>query len=192
MRDKAEYLMLFDTYINRPGASNLREWLVDETDFFTAPASTRYHESYAGGLCEHSVNVYEHLTALSDMYPWLSPSNETLAITALLHDVCKVNSYKSDVRNVKVDGVWHQIPSYIFDEKLKYGNHGGKSVYLISKFIQLTDEEAIAIQNHMGIENGNYAIFDAFRAFPLAFLLHTADMASTIPALCPTSGLEED
>ena len=91
---KKEFLVLFQTLINREGKDELLDWL-EHSDFFTAPASTRFHGNHEGGLLEHSLNVYHSLVSLlaqanlKDCY-----SDETVAIVSLLHDVCKVNYYK--------------------------------------------------------------------------------------------------
>lgn len=176
-----EFKEIYKQYITRPGADKLLLWL-EHTDFFTAPASTKFHECYKGGLAEHSVNVFQQLIRLLRVYPEVKVSGETAAIVCLLHDVCKADCYKVELRNRKNEqGVWEQVPFYIFKEDFPYGGHGAKSVYIIQKFMQLTDEEAVAIQCHMGVENGNFSVYDAFRTYPLAFLVHTADMASTIP-----------
>lgn len=176
---KGEFLSLFDKYVTRDGASELREWLL-ESDFFTAPASTRFHGSHEGGLCEHSLNVWKQMVRLLKAYPEIKTTGETVAVIALLHDVCKVGLYKVDYRNAKNDaGQWEKVPYYVYDEQFSYGNHGGKSVYLIGKHIKLTDQEAVAVQCHMGNEDGKYSTSDAYRQFPLAWLLHVADEAST-------------
>ena len=171
---------VYRQYIQREGADELLDWL-DETDFFQAPASTRFHESYFGGLVEHSRRVWDEMRRLLKAYPEVSVSEETVAIVALLHDVCKIGCYKQELRNKKENGVWRSVPVYTFKEDFCFGGHSSTSVYLIQRFMKLTEEEATAINCHMGAENGNHAVYDAYRAFPLAFLLHTADMAATIP-----------
>ena len=171
---------IYTTHIKREGSAELLKWL-KTTDFFTAPGSTRFHDCYAGGLADHSANVFHELVRLLKAYPEIKASAETAAIVTLLHDVCKANCYKVELRNKKNEhGQWIQVPTYTFKEDFCYGGHGSKSVYLIQKFMKLTDEEAVAINCHMGVENGNFAVNDAYRAYPLAFLVHTADMASTI------------
>lgn len=171
---------VYNQHIHREGADKLLSWL-RSSDFFEAPASTRYHECYPGGLEEHSLNVFKELTRIVKAYPEVQASTETLAIISLLHDVCKVNTYKIEYRNRKNElGQWEKYPVYTHDEDFRFGGHGSKSVYLIQKYMTLTDEEAVAINCHMGVENGNWSVTEAFRAYPLAFLLHTADMASTI------------
>ena len=171
---------IYTTHIKREGSAEFLRWL-KSTDFFTAPGSTRFHDCHAGGLADHSAKVFNELVRLLRAYPEVKVSAETAAIVTLLHDVCKANCYKTELRNKKNEhGQWIQVPVYTFQEDFSFGGHGSKSVYLIQKFMKLTDEEAVAINCHMGVENGNFAVNDAYRAFPLAFLVHTADMASTI------------
>lgn len=178
---REKFAELYSSYIKRPGSEELFKWL-ESSDFFRAPASTRYHEDYEGGLCEHSVHVCQELSRLLKAYPEIKIPSESAAIVSLLHDLCKIGCYKTELRNKKNEfGQWIQVPFYTFQEDVCYGSHGAKSVFLIQRFMRLTDEEIAAINCHMGVENGNYAVYDAFRQFPLAFLLHTADMASTIP-----------
>ncbi|MEG1564204.1 MAG: hypothetical protein RR365_10830 [Bacteroides sp.] len=173
------YCSIFTTNIAREGSLELLDW-IKSTDFFTAPASTKHHGAYEGGLCVHSLNVYDELVALKAMYPQINPSDETVAVVALLHDLCKVDCYRPGTRNVQdKNGKWQKIPCYNFDEQFSYGNHGGKSVFLASKFLKLSDEEAVAIQCHMGNEDGKYTTSSAFGQFPLAWLLHVADEAAT-------------
>lgn len=171
---------IYTANIKREGSAELLRWL-KSTDFFTAPGSTRFHDCHAGGLEEHSSKVFYELVRLLKAYPEVKVSAETAAIVTLLHDVCKAGCYKTEMRNRKNDfGQWEKYPVYTFKEDFAFGGHGSKSVYLIQKFMKLTDEEAVAINCHMGVENGNWAVNDAYRAYPLAFLVHTADMASTI------------
>jgi len=172
---------IYDEYIERPGAKELKNWL-RSTDWETAPASTRFHESYPGGLMDHSVKVWDELIRLLKAYPEVKVTAETAAICALLHDVCKAGLYTQELRNKKDEtGRWIQVPFYTVKEQFCFGGHGSKSVYLIQKYMQLTDAESTAINCHMGAEVGNHAVYDAYRQWPLAFLLHAADMAATIP-----------
>ena len=153
---------------------------------FTAPASARFHGAYAGGLAEHSVNVYECLAdylardRVRALYGLTVPE-ESVAIAALLHDLCKINCYKPGFRNVKDDnGTWNRVPTFEFQDQLPYG-HGEKSVYIISGFMRLTREEAFAIRYHMGFSGTEDSrnVGSAFEMFPLAFALSTADMEAT-------------
>ncbi|MCL1822769.1 MAG: hydrolase [Oscillospiraceae bacterium] len=183
---KAEFTEIYNANITRPGAAQFLEFL-NAGDFFTAPASTRYHGSYEGGLAVHSVNVYKCLTdylereRTREVYK-MEYSEESVAIVALLHDVCKIDTYKKSTRNVKNEatGVWEKVPCYNFEDNLPYG-HGEKSVYMISGFMRLTREEAMAIRWHMGfsgIEDKN-TIGSALEKYPLAFALTVADMEAT-------------
>ena len=163
----------------REGIESLIEWL-ESTDFYDAPASTKYHFSQPGGLCSHSLNVFDELVRLKRVYPEIPLKKDSAIIISLLHDLCKADFYKSDVRNVKVDGVWTQVPYYTVDEKFVYGLHGGKSTYLAMKHIQLSDEEAVAITNHMGAfaESPQNAA-NVYAKCKLAWLLHVADESAT-------------
>ena len=188
MSKKEEFLEIYNKKIKRDGADKLLAWLQsDECDFFVSPASTRFHSNYAGGLCDHSVNVYHRLKKLvKDEYGEEYAkyvSEESLAIMGLLHDICKVNTYKTEYRNVKVDNVWTQQPFFTVNERFPYG-HGEKSVYILSSFIKLTPEEAMAITWHMSgydmrVTGGSYAISEAYYKYPVAVLLANADMMAS-------------
>lgn len=183
---KEQFLKIYDENIKREGAKELRDYL-SKSDFFTAPASSRFHSAFEGGLCFHSIKVYERLKKLVSQ-EWgesyaEKASEETLAILGLLHDLCKIEYYKTDMRNQKVNGEWVQVPFYSVDEKLPYG-HGEKSAYIINGFIRLTRAEAIAINWHMGgfdsrCHGNSSTMGEAFDKFPLALLLHIADMQAT-------------
>ena len=184
---KEEFIKIYTENIKREGADKLLNYLTsDSCDFFTAPASTRFHSAYSGGLLDHSLNVYYCLKdymerpRVKEKYG-LTASDETLAIVSLLHDLCKINCYIPSTRNVKdAKGVWHTVPSYTFDDELPYG-HGEKSVYIISGYMRLTREEAFAIRYHMGFSGNEdkLSVGNAFEKFPLAFALSTADMEAT-------------
>lgn len=188
MSIKEEFINIFTENIKREGAKELLAYLTDEKkcDFFTAPASTRYHGAYEGGLAEHSINVYKCLKDYLSREKireefGLSFSEETIAIVALLHDVCKINIYKTSMRNVKDDnGQWTKVPYYQFDDKLPYG-HGEKSVYMISGYMRLSRDEAFAIRYHMGFsgEENKTTVGNALDMFPLALALNIADMEAT-------------
>jgi hypothetical protein len=178
---REDFIRLYTQYIKRPGADALLKWL-EETDFFTAPASTRFHGNYEGGLCEHSVNVWEELVRLLKAYPEVKVTAESAAIVSLLHDLCKIDCYKQELRNQKVGGVWVQRPVYVFQEDFCYGGHGSKSVYLAQKFMNLTEQEAVAINCHMGAWDrspGDYSLGPAYEQNPLAWLVHVADESAT-------------
>jgi len=167
--------------IQREGLEDLLDWLC-KADFFIAPASTHYHGGYPGGLCQHSIDVYQYAKKMAFLLTKES-SEESLAIATLFHDLCKVNLYKMDKRNQKINGEWKEVPYYVVDEKFHFGGHGSKSVFLIQQFMKLTTEEAAAINCHMGFSDGNpNAIRDvgnAYHQFPLAWIVHVADEAAT-------------
>ena len=161
----------------------LLDFLQQKCDFFTAPASTRFHCSYEGGLCEHSLNVYDCLRSYLDSDRakntfGLDFSDESVAIVSLLHDVCKINTYRTSMRNVKDDktGIWSRVPYYEYNDTLPYG-HGEKSVYIVSGFMRLTRDEAMAIRWHMGFSGteDQKLVGNALRMYPLAMALMIAD-----------------
>ena len=183
---KEKFIEIYEKYIKRDGSKELLEYLI-KSDFFTAPASSQFHSAYEGGLCVHSINVYNRfLKSVRNEYgeDYLTDEKmETIAICGLLHDICKIDTFKTDFRNKKVDGNWVQVPYYTIEDSLPYG-HGEKSVYIISGFMRLTREEAMMINWHMGgfdarVRGGAYGLSEAYYKFPLAVILHTCDMLAT-------------
>lgn len=187
MTKAEEFIKIYRENIQREGADKLLEYLMStQSDFFIAPASTRFHGSYEGGLLEHSLNVYyclkDYLSRdrVNKIYN-LNYTEESIAIVSLLHDLCKVNCYVKGTRNVKdAAGVWQQVPTFEYSDDMPYG-HGEKSVYIISGFMKLTREEAFAIRYHMGFSGSEPQnnVGSAFEKYPLAFALSTADMEAT-------------
>ena len=176
-----EFIALYTANIARDGAQKLLAWL-DTTDFYTAPASTKFHCACTSGLVMHSVNVYK---VLRERYFTEGDSEESYAICALLHDVCKSQYYKTSTRNVKNEetGQWEKKPFYMVEDAFPFG-HGEKSVYLIERFMRLKPPEAMAIRLHMGdfddaAKGGSFAISVAFDRYPLAVKLHLADLEAT-------------
>jgi hypothetical protein len=176
VENKEMFIGIFNDTVKRSGKDKLLE-CIEKTDFFTAPASTKYHGAYAGGLVEHSLNVFNRMLKHKENY-----SLETLAIVSLLHDLCKADYYATDYRNVKQpDGSWEKEPYYTVNDKLPIGNHGDKSVFLIQRFMPLSAEEVAAIRYHMGAyqEGDAKVLSKVYEKYPLALLLHTADMEAT-------------
>ena len=176
---KEEFLKLLRS-IQREGIEQLIAF-IESTDFFTAPASTRFHGDHAGGLLEHSMKVYEILKEKIKNEK-LDVKEDTIIISALLHDICKLNFYKVDYRNAKNEkGEWEKVPYYTIDDTIPYG-HGEKSVMMISEYIKLTNEEKYAIRWHMGFTEPKElygTIGQAYKKYPLALLLFEADLEST-------------
>lgn len=176
---KQEFKAIFLAWVKRPGAEELLAWL-DRTDFFEAPASTKYHGAYPGGLVEHSLNVCRELMSSLTV----EASTESRAVCALLHDVCKAGVYHSETkRRRNKDGRWEDYKGYTFNDPFPFG-HGEKSAYLISRFMRLTEEEALAIRWHMGAyddaaKGGSRALSAAMSASPLVYELHAADMRAS-------------
>ncbi len=186
MTNKERFIEIFKKNIMREGADKLLEFLLSpSSDFFTAPASARYHSSYEGGLLDHTLNVYDCLVSYLSTDRAKSfgfeYSDESIAIVALLHDLCKVGVYKKGFRNVKDEkGVWQRVDTFEYDDPLPYG-HGEKSVYIASGYMRLTREEAFAIRYHMGYSSTEDPrnVSSAFEMFPLAFALSVADSEAT-------------
>ena len=175
-------------YITREGIEDLLEYL-DGSDFYTAPASTIYHGSYEGGLVEHSLNVFNSLLAeVKFTYGegWQECiSLESIAIVALFHDLCKVNSYTTYMKNVKneVTGQWEKQECYKRDPLFPMG-HGDKSLFIVMNYMKVKPAEALAIKWHMGaFDTSEYSsvneLSKAYESCSLAFLLHIADMKTT-------------
>ena len=179
---KQKFIEYYQTNIHREGADRLLEWL-QTTDFFTAPASTRYHCACPQGLVMHSINVFEVM--VEKHFDPACDNMARFALCALLHDICKAQFYKVSTRNVKNDqtGQWEKVPFYQIEDAFPYG-HGEKSVFLIERFVRLKPAEATAIRWHMGgfddaARGGNFSISVAFDKYPIAVKLHLADLEAT-------------
>lgn len=177
--NELKFKQIVSANIHRAGINNLMNWL-DTTDFYNAPSSTRYHGAEPGGLCAHCIKVYECLKRKQE-----DETDESIAIAALFHDLCKVDYYKQSLRNVKDEnGKWIQVPFYEINERSIPMGHGEKSMYLVMKHMSLTDDEALAIRWHMG-----FSVLEPFYEKPsftrsleaskLVLKLHTADTESS-------------
>ena len=181
--------------VNRPGIDKLMGY-IRGSDFYTAPASTKFHLSCEGGLLQHSLNVLDALRGLLVFNPitgvyeyqvaWKVAAEipaDSVTIAALLHDICKTHFYTTAMRNVKNEKTnkWEKQPYYTIDDKMPLG-HGPKSAMIVKQYIELTTAEMYAIWWHMGF-NGNYendtAAGASFEKYPLALALYTADMMAS-------------
>lgn len=177
-----DFCSLLSSQVQRHGVDKLLEWLAG-TDFFRAPASTRFHGACEQGLVMHSLNVYQ---AYMDRFYEEGVDNlESVTLCTLLHDLCKANYYKAGTRNVKNEatGQWEKVPTFNVEDQFPYG-HGEKSVFLIERFVRLKPAEAVAIRWHMGgfddaARGGRWAISQAYDAYPMAVKLHMADLTAT-------------
>lgn len=180
-KNKANFVALVNAYVHREGIDSLMQFL-EESDFYTAPASTRFHGAFDGGLCAHSIAVGKQLMTLADLYAPGVYDKESLVIAALFHDLCKIGVYKRDTRNVKNEaGKWEQVPYFKFEEDFPFGGHGEKSVFLIMQHMRLSKDEAAAINAHMGFAGAQNitAVSEVYNKNPLAWMLHIADEAAT-------------
>lgn len=200
MNNQELFNLIFKTKIlpTRPDAQKFYDYL-QTTTYFLDPASARKHSCYEGGLLAHSLNVYDALVGLYYNTPHKAKFEiDSIAIVSLFHDVCKIGTYKQAIWNRKHYLLDEEIPSvkdkrkikkdsvgsFIWTEEVGYQNsenfafgHGEKSVYIISKYMNLTDEEAQAIRFHMGpyIESDKYYLSNVFETNELALYLHWAD-----------------
>ncbi|MBV4422944.1 HD domain-containing protein [Clostridium tyrobutyricum] len=151
------------------------------SDFFEAPASTKYHGNYNGGLAEHSLNVYRLFADKNEKFD-LGLSKDNVIISALLHDFCKINFYykalcwKKDKSNK-----WKSYIGYKVKDNFPVG-HGEKSVIMIQHFIDLTKEEIFLIRWHMGMtepKEMQMNLNNTYNIFPAAVAIHTADMEAS-------------
>lgn len=183
---KQDFLNACRTYIvsedRQQGLERLLKWL-EKNGFYTAPASTRFHGCYPGGLAEHSLDVLEYALRMLPLCEPYRIDPESVAVAALFHDVCKVNFYRIAKKNQKIKDRWKEVDTYIVDEKLPFGGHGSKSVYIVSTCMMLKADEATAINCHMGAfdapANNVNVISQAYERYPLAWLIHVADEAAT-------------
>ena len=211
-KNKQEFLYRFDKYIGgRTGADKVRAYLL-KSDFFTAPASTKYHLAELGGLCLHSLHVHDVLSQMmftpgtywAQYAQEKGVTEETVAVVALLHDMCKTYTYSKETKNVKTydsediaaaraageyikhdskgDFIWKQVEGYIFDDQMPLG-HGEKSVMLILQLgMSLTGEETFAIRWHMGLSEPkeDWGIMNrAFNKYAMVLAVHLADMQAS-------------
>ena len=191
--------------VNRPGMDKLLEY-IRKSDFYKAPASTKYHLACEGGLLQHSLNVLDALRcSLKPRQVWTKDENgeeqtdgkewamdvsvltfavfpdDTVTITALLHDICKANYYGVSYRNVKNEatGQWEKAPFYTIEDKMPLG-HGPKSAMILKEYIPLTTQEMYAIWHHMGYGGLDFAgmqtLNAAMQKYPLVWALHNADV----------------
>ena len=167
---------------NRNGINEVIDWL-DKSDFKFAPASTQYHNCFKGGLLAHSLDVYYHMYDFENLINFFDLPKESIIITALLHDVCKIDTYETSYRNAKnEEGQWVKVPYYTVNESIPYG-HGEKSVMLLQyKGLEMNLIEIMMIRNHMGAFRDNQYLNDVSHRFskcPQSLILHFADMLST-------------
>lgn len=197
-KNKEEFISLIKSINREFDKEKLINWLENKSDFFTAPASTKYHGSYEGGLCEHSLNVYYALRNLNCIYmPKLTATSEeveqgihkykydedTLKIVGLLHDISKANYYEKYFRNVKDNnGNWTQVEEYrVKEDRFIYGSDEQTADFMVSTFIPLTKDEHIAILHKTGgraFDSTQTSIPTIFENCELAVLLNCADLLS--------------
>ena len=188
------FIDLVKTNVTRQGVDALLDWL-DHSDVKSAPASTKFHLSTKGGLVLHSLNVYHRLKELLALEQDTTYTEESVVLVALFHDISKINFYEIQERNTTdSNGNWIKVPFYqVKENKFIYGSHPQNSAYMLSKFIDISFEESLAILQHEGSFEayGNPALTatttEAFKKSRLALLLHQADLYAT----CAMEGIDE-
>lgn len=157
-----------------------KAWM-ESTDFFTAPASTRFHGSYTGGLLKHHIDTYNQAINLLELDKFKDVNIYSAALCALTHDFCKIGLYEKYLKNVKNDetGKWEKQEAFKWDSVQYPFGHGVTSMYLAQQFIRFTREEALAVRWHMGeynvCANEMSELQEARDRYPLVLLLQTAD-----------------
>ena len=189
---RADFLAVYSNTIKRDGAASMLYWLDSKTDFFKAPASRKHHLAQPGGLVIHSLNVYKRLLEITarDVFGGTDGALlaedvvETVAILGLLHDVCKADVYHQETKRRKNPdtGKWEDCMGYTFRDPFPLG-HGEKSLYLITRHMALTEEEAMAIRWHMGayddaVKGGSRSMVEAMNLSPWVWRLQEADMCA--------------
>ena len=162
---------------------SLLEWL-GSTDFYEAPASTKYHHAVDGGLVIHSLETHENLRNVVKVFDpeRFLVSEAEIVIVSLLHDLTKIGFYSKEKRNRKIDGRWVEVEEYAVSDSHGLG-HGSGSVIRIQNFIRLSSAEAAAIRWHMGAwgDDGyseRQSMNRAMEMYPLVSMLQMADLAS--------------
>ena len=184
----ADYMQLMQEVFESKGASE-KQWSrfenwITQTDFFNAPASTRFHGSFEGGLCEHHVDVYNETVDLLTLPKFKGVDPASAYLVALVHDFCKIGLYEPYMRNVKNDetGQWEKVMAFKYDKAQYPFGHGVASMYIANQFIRLTREESLAIRWHMGSyrchKDDMSELQDSNERYPLVLLLQFADQLS--------------
>lgn len=182
--NKTRFLSILRDKVHRDGVEDLIQW-IEGSDFFEAPASARFHGNYAGGLCEHSLNVYDCLVTITERYPQFPYSDESIAISALCHDLTKANTMRLGKRNVKNPETGKWEAKDVYEHHILFpGGHGEKSCFILQNFIRITPDEYLAVRWHMGgydtaVKGGDRSCSEACEKCKLAAMLHIADMEAS-------------
>ena len=151
---------------------------LDELGFFTAPASTKYHGAYEGGLFDHSLEVAKNLVELTEKLGLVWERPESPYVVGMYHDLCKCDNY---VINPYAD--LGRNPQYIYNPEIILPGHGDKSIIMLQRYIDLTGEELTCIRWHMGAYETDTKLWDyygrAIETYPNVLYTHTADMIAS-------------
>lgn len=163
---------------------------LDRIGFFTAPASTKYHGAYEGGLFDHSLEVAKSLVELTEKLGLTWERSISPKIVGMFHDLCKCDNYIkrpniAETRNESGDVVKAIVTGehYEYNPDIIIPGHGEKSIIMLQKFINLTDEEIACIRWHMGAYETDTKMWDyygrAIEKYPNVLYTHTADMIAS-------------
>ena len=181
LEEQKEMILALLRSTERDGIDKLADYLSDSTDFFTAPASTRFHNNFSGGLAQHCLNVYENFKSLLEI-KGIEMSEDSIIICALLHDLCKCNTYVVETRNRKNEqGQWEKYNIWATNKDVDIPlPHSSRSIAIIRKFIKLSIKEELTIFYHMGPYGGeDYEYRNMLKAanekYPQTVLFYVAD-----------------
>ena len=151
--------------------------------FFHAPASTKYHGNYEGGLFDHSLSVAKHLVGLTESCQLKWKNCRSPYLVGMFHDLCKIDQYRHTQMGMTLDGTpLEDCSSWEYNPHTLLKGHGDKSIMLLSQFYALTEEEIMCIRYHIGAfcpkeEWNDYT--RAVRAYPNVLWTHQADMLAS-------------
>lgn len=176
---------IYSDELSEKYAQRALSWL-ETTDFYTAPASTKYHDNDASGLLRHTLKVVNNVTELSHMSQFKDVNLAEAILAAIVHDWCKINFYEEYMRNVKDDetGKWEKVSAYrCKDSEFPFG-HGVTSLFIAEKIFKLSVEQALAVRWHMSLsdvsEYEKYDLYVANARYPMVLLLQIADQLSAL------------
>ena len=178
MKTKDDRIKEFVEFMNEYAGKVLSTSMLDDIGFFTAPASTKYHGAYEGGLFDHSLQVAKELVNLTEKLglTWEKPGSPITV--GMFHDLCKCDNYILHPGNDVVSQA-----HYVYNPNIIIPGHGDKSIILLQKYISLTDEEIACIRWHMGAYETDPKMWDyygrAIEKYPNVLYTHTADMIAS-------------
>ena len=171
MKSKLDRIKEYRDFMD--GMDTLEYEALDKLGFFTAPASTKYHGAYEGGLFDHSLEVARQLVKLTNKLNLDWKRSESPYIVGMFHDLCKCNAYVWDI----------ETNSYKYNNDIIIPGHGEKSIIMYQRMDFLTTEEIACIRWHMGAYEKDPKMWEyygrAIEKYPNVLYTHTADMIAS-------------